>query len=338
MTYRVPTLGLPDSHQAASIAHLAECDAVRLFVERAALGQPGFTVTPGAAPAILQICQQLDGIPLAIEFAAARVKVLSVEQIAARLADRFRLLTGGPKKTSSRHQTLRTTLDWSYDLLSEHERALLRRLSVFAGGSTLEAIEAICATGGVESSRILDLLGRLVDKSLLLAEPDARETRYRLLGTVRQYAQDKLVEEGIADRVRRAHRDRYLALAEKAAPELHGSKSDLWMERLETEHDNLRAALEWSRQDPGGAEAGLRLACALDRFWYFRGHWDEALRWLEAALTRSSGAPRSAVPKVLFGLVYIAWHRGDTSRASTLREQGLLIRASSSLRWDSGRR
>ena len=217
LTYRVPSLRLPDVGPVPPAAQLADYDAIRLFSARAALAQPEFALTERNAPAIMRLCRRLDGMPLAIEFAAALVIVLSVEQIDARLNDRFRLLTAGTRKALPRQQTLRATLDWSYDLLSETERALLRRLSVFAGGWTLEAAEAVCGGEGIESSEILGLLTRLVEKSLVVAETLDGAARYSLLETVRQYAQEKLVEEGAADQLRRVHCDWYLAFAEQAA-------------------------------------------------------------------------------------------------------------------------
>ena len=325
LTYRVPSLALPDVRHVPPAPQLAEYDAIRLFTERAALAQPGFTLTERNAPGIMQICRRLDGMPLAIEFAAALVMVLSVEQIAARLDDRFRLLTAGTRKTLPRQQTLRATLDWSYDLLSETERALLRRLSVFSGGWTLEAAEAICVRDGIESSDILGLLSRLVEKSLVVAETHNGAARYYLLETVRQYAQEKLAEERAADRLRTAHRDWYLAMAEQSALELRGPREDFWLERLEAEHDNLRAALEWSRTEKDGAEAGLRLVGALHFFWWHRDYANEGMRWTEGALARSNEAPPSALPRALAAATHFAWRRADYGLATTLGEKGLAL-------------
>lgn len=326
VTYRVPSLQLPDLHRLPPPRTLAEYEAIRLFAERAALGQPGFLLTASNAAPVAQICHRLDGIPLAIEFAAARVKVLSVDQIAARLDDRFRLLTAGTRKTLPRHQTLRATMDWSYDLLSEQEQTVLRRLSVFAGGWTLEAAEAVCSGDGVEPSNILDLLTQLVDKSLVVAETRDGEARYRLLETVRQYALNRLQASGEADDVRRRHRDWYQALAEQAHPEMfRGQRLELWLERLETEHDNLRAALQWSKAEKDGAEAGLRLAGALWWLWFQHDHWSEGVGWLEGALARSAEAPPSVLPWALFGAAQFAWRRRDYALATTLGEKGLAL-------------
>ncbi len=326
VSYRVPSLRLPDLHRLPSLATLVEYEAVRLFAERAALSQPGFSLTASNAATIAQICHRLDGIPLAIEFAAARVKILSLDQIAARLDDRFRLLTAGTRKTLPRHQTLRATMDWSYDLLSEQERTVLRRLSVFAGGWTLESAEAICSGDGVEASDILDLLTQLVDKSLVVAETRDAEARYRLLETVRQYARDRLQDSGEANDVRRRHRDWYQALAEQAYPEMfRGQRLELWLERLETEHDNLRAALQWSKAEKDGAEAGLRLAGALWWLWFQHDHWSEGVGWLEGALARSAEAPPYVLPWALFGASQFAWRRRDYALATTLGENGLVL-------------
>jgi DNA-binding CsgD family transcriptional regulator/tetratricopeptide (TPR) repeat protein len=307
------------------VAQLAEYDAIRLFVERAALAQSGFALSERNAPAIAQICQRLDGMPLAIEFAAARMRMLSVEQIAARLDDRFRLLTAGTRQVLPRQQTLRATMDWSYDLLSDPERTLLRRLSVFAGGWPFEAAEAVCAGGAVEAADILDLLTQLVDKSLVIAETDGGEARYRLLETVRQYADEKLRNAGEAAQVRRRHRDWFLALAEQAGSELRGPKYSIWLDRLETEHDNLRAAYEWTTAEAGGREAGLRLAASLIWFWTPRGHWREAQQWLEEGLTSSKDVAPSTRAKALAGAAHFAVWLGKDERAIALAEEGLAL-------------
>ena len=324
-TYRVPSLLHPDVRQTLPVPQLAEYDAIRLFVERAALAQPGFTLSERNALAIVQICQRLDGMPLAIEFAAARVRMLSVDQIAARLDDRFRLLTAGTRQVLPHQQTLRATMDWSYDLLSDPERALLRRLSVFAGGWPFEAAEAVCAGGGIEVSDILDLLTQLVDKSLVIAETHGGEARYRLLDTVRQYGDEKLRNAGEAAQVRRRHRDWFLALAEQAGSELRGPKYSIWLDRLETEHDNLRAAHEWTTAEAGGREAGLRLAASLIWFWTPRGDWREAQQWLEEGLTSSGDVAPSTRAKALAGAAHFAVWLGKDERAIALAEEGLAL-------------
>lgn len=283
VTVRVPSLSIPDMHRIDPMEMLAKYESVRLFVERAELIQPGFTLTSGNALSIAQICRRLDGIPLAIELAVARVKVMNVEQVASRLDDRFRLLTGGSRNALPRHQTLRALIDWSFDLLSDVERILFRRLSVFTGGWTLEAAEAICAGEGIDPYDVLDLLTQLVNKSLVIPDRDKdQETRYRMLETIRQYAREKLFEAGHGDHVRERHLDYFLQLVERAEPELRGPNQSLWLNRLEWEVDNIRGALEWAVEDK--SEIGMRIASALFWFWHIRSRKSEGIDWLERAL------------------------------------------------------
>jgi len=323
-TYRVPSLLLPDVRHTLPVAQLAEYDAIRLFVERAALAQPGFTLSERNASEIAQICRRLDGMPLAIEFAAARVRMFSIEQIAARLDDRFRLLTAGTRQVLPRQQTPRAAMDWSYDLLSDPERALLRRLSVFAGGWPFAA-ETVCAGDGVETADILHLLTQLVDKSLIIAETHGGEARYRLLETVRQYGDEKLRNAAEAAEVGRRHRDWFLALAEQAGSELRGPKRSIWLDRLETEHDNLRAAHEWTTAKAGGREEGLRLAASLIYFWSQRGHWSEGYRWLEEGPTSSGAVAQATLGKALAGSALFAVWLGNDARAIALAEEGVAL-------------
>lgn len=323
--WHVPSLSMPGEGRVPVPDQLISFEAVRLFVERAASAQPGFTLTDSTAPVVAQLCRQLDGIPLAIELAAARVKALAVEQIASRLDDRFQLLTGGGRRSLPRHRTLRAAMDWSYALLSGKERVVLQRLSTFAGGWTLEAAEAVCSGRGVEAADILNLLTQLIDKSLVVVETQGSEARYRLLETVRQYGLDRLMESDAAVDVRARHRDWYLELAERAEQELQGPAQVVWLERLDTEHDNLRAALEWSRTEESGAEAALRLTGALYWFWFSRGHWSDGRQWLEVALARSRDVPSFALSKVFRGAAHLAWRQGDYGRATALCEQGLVI-------------
>jgi non-specific serine/threonine protein kinase len=323
--WRVPSLSLPDPEQIPSLeaADVRQYEAIDLFRERALAAFPSFALTKENARTVVQICQLLDGIPLAIELAAALVEVLSVDQILSRLDDRFRLLTGGSRTALPRQQTLLATIEWSHDLLSEKERVLLRRLSVFAGGWTLSAAEAVCSDrerGGILSDEVLPLLTRLVNKSLVDVERQDRETRYRLLETVRQYARDKLVESGEAEVLRGRHLEWYLGLAERAEPELFGAEQAIWFDRLDAELDNIRAALEWSLGG-GEAEAGLRLAGALWWFWGIRAHVIEGRGWLERALAMSSGARTSARAKALYGAGLLAWGQGDFERAVELCEE-----------------
>jgi predicted ATPase len=282
-TWRVPSLGLPPPQ--AGERDILGSEAVLLFVERARLVQPGFEVSTTNAAAVAQLCRRLDGIPLALELAAARVRGLTVEQIVGRLHDRFRLLTGGSRTALRRQQTLRALVDWSYDLLSEDERALLRCLSVFVGGWTLEAAEAVSA----DLPDALGLLLQLVDKSLVTAESDEAEARYRLLETIRQYAQEKLHDAGEAAAARDRHRDYYLSWAERAAPEVVACDQLMWHAQIEAEHDNLRTAIEWSAGD--GTDRELRLCAALAHFWAQRGYAGESSDRLAGALERGSSRP-----------------------------------------------
>jgi non-specific serine/threonine protein kinase len=322
--WRVPSLSLPDIRHLPPSDDLMLYEAVRLFVDRAVTAAPGFTLTTENASAIAQICLRLDGIPLAIELAAARVKILSVHQIAERLDDRFRLLTGGSRISLPRHQTLRAAMDWSYELLSGQERILFRRLSVFAGGWTLDAAERICAGDTVEAPEILDLLTQAVNKSLVMVDAQGAIAWYRLLETVRQYARERLMESGETGGVRVRHRDWYVALAERGERELRGPAQGAWLERLEREHDNLRAALEWSVAEHDGLHAGLRLAGALYWFWFVHGHWTEGRRWLEVALADSAEAPAHTLLKALQGVAFLAYRQGDYGRATAAEEQGLV--------------
>jgi predicted ATPase len=338
-TYRVPSLSVPESRPLLLPEQLLQFEAVQLFADRAALSQPSFTLTPANAPAVTRICHRLDGIPLAIELAAARVKALPLEQIAARLDDRFRLLTGGSRTALPRQQTLRALIDWSYDLLTEPERTLLRRLSVFAGGWDLEAAEAVCAGDGMEEWEVLDRLTALVEKSLVLAEEAPLSSqgrtgggfdgfRYRLLETVRQYGRDRLLEMGEEEALRRRHRDWFLALAERAEPEIRGPAQVEWMERLEREHDNLRAALTGCLEGGRGeGEAGLRLAGALTLFWYRQNSMTEGWQWLKRALDLGARGPVRV--KVVYGLSILAFTVGGHSTLASLAAESLsLARAS----------
>jgi len=323
--WRVPSLPVPDPQQLPPLDRFKEYDAVRLFIDRAVASDPRFAVTISNAPAVAQVCHRLDGIPLALELAAARVRVLAVEQIATRLDDRFRLLTGGSRTAVLRQQTLRATMDWSFDLLSEEEHALLRRLSVFAGGWTLEAAEAICSGNGVAASDTLDLLTQLVDKSLVTTETQGGEARSRLLETVRQYGGERLLEAGEADDVQRRHCGWYLDLAERADPMLRGNEQELWLERLATEHDNLRTALAWGRTDTQSAEAWLRLIRALYYFWNVTEHMTEGRHWLEEAVTRGNEADPVILLGILLGAGALAYRQGDHERAGQLTEQALVL-------------
>jgi len=284
--YRVPPLSLPDPRRIHHLDSLGQNDCVRLFVERAATAYPPFQLTAKNAPAITQICVRLDGIPLALELAAARTRLLPPEQIAARLDDRFRLLTGGSRTALPRHQTLLALIEWSHELLSDSERVLLRRLAVFAGGFSLEAAQAVCGEGGGGlTDEALDTLAHLADKSLVEVDTssEAAEGHFRLLETIRQYAREKLLDAGEAEAVRDRHLDYFLQFAEEAEPKLRGPEQLAWLERLEREHANLRTALAWALQS-GASESALRLAGALYYFWESHGHFGQGQKWLDEAL------------------------------------------------------
>jgi non-specific serine/threonine protein kinase len=297
------------------VPSMASHEAMQLFIDRARAARPGFAVTDQNALAIARICALLDGIPLAIELAAARLRVLSVEQIAERLNERFTLLTGGSRTALPRQQTLRATIDWSYDLLTEEERSLFRRLSVFAGGWTLEAAEAICVdtatvapplprsaappslrgkgVGGLGVSNTLDLLTQLVDKSLVMMDEGASGARYSMLETIRQYAHEKLVDAGEYEQARLRHLEYFIGLAQTCKPHLHGTEQVAWLDKLEAELDNQRAALEWAAQTRD-LRRGERLVDGLWDMWYERGYCLEGRKWIKAVLpvdlTGSSGA------------------------------------------------
>ncbi|MBV9546791.1 MAG: XRE family transcriptional regulator [Chloroflexi bacterium] len=287
--WRVPGLGLPDLDRLPAVAALGQVEAVHLFLDRARAVRPTFALNDQNTRSVAELCVRLDGIPLAIELAAARVGALSVQQLASRLDDRLRLLASGSRTTPVRHQTLWATVDWSYELLGEDERTLFARLAVFAGGWTLEAAEAVCAGDGLPSEAVLDVLARLVDRSLVMAEPTLDGSmRYRLLETLRQYAHERLVEQPGIDTLRRRHAGYYAALAERAEEALVGPDQVVWFANLEAEIDNFRAVLRWSTGPSGDPELGLRLA-AVYRFWNRHGHVSEARAALDRLLPRVPG-------------------------------------------------
>ena len=335
VTWLVPPLAPPQLPSPAAgaagparlpAAAVATSGAVRLFVERAQAALPTFRLTDDNAPAVAEVCRRLDGIPLALELAAARVGALTVDLIARRLGDRLRLLTGGSRTVLPRHRTLRALLDWSHDLLSPPERLLFRRLAVFAGGWTLEAAEAVGAGDGVEPDGVLDLLVHLLDKSLVLPEAGADGVgRYRLLETVREYAAERL-EAGESATVRRRHATHFLALAELAEPALRGPAQTAWLGRLDAEHDNLRAALRWALESDE-IETGLRLSGALVRYWEIRGHLAEGRGWLKAFLARApaGGALATSRAKASNATGNLAKLQGDYAAAGAAYEQSLAL-------------
>jgi non-specific serine/threonine protein kinase len=293
ITWRVPSLEVPDPAKWADPDTMLACEAVKLFVDRIGQVETDFSLTPGNAAAVAQLCSRLDGIPLAIELAAARAAAMSVQDIAARLDDRFHLLTSGIRTALPRQRTLQATIDWSYDLLSEPERVLFRRLAVFAGGWTLEAAEMVCSGEPLARSDILHVLMRLVDQSLVNVHIGDGRTRYGFLETVRVYAAERMRAAGEASPMQARHREWCLLFAERAAAGLTGSEQFAWFQLLTTEQNNVRAALNACGNEPSTAESELRLAAAMGRFWWPRNP-GEGRRRLAAALSRAPATPSSA--------------------------------------------
>ncbi|HEY1293505.1 MAG TPA: LuxR C-terminal-related transcriptional regulator [Chloroflexota bacterium] len=311
LTWRVPGLSLPLEGSSHSVESLASSDAVHLFVQRAARARAGFELTSSNAPAIAQVCRRLDGIPLAIELAASWVNALTVQQIDKRLDDSLMLLTGGGRTAPDRQRTLRGTLDWSYDLLNPLERTLLARLAVFAGGWTLEAAEAVCADEDARAVDVLNHLGSLVNKSLVVAEEHAQIVWYRFLDPLRAYALEKLNASGDAQRVKSRHRDWYLELVERFEIEWRGPLQGAWFESLEREQANLRAALRYCLDQRNIAE-GLRLASALHRFWDLHGRLTEGRAWLAELLGAANGPISDSIKaNALDAAGFLAVYQGD---------------------------
>ena len=321
---QVGPLSLPETSNGRSTAEsLMRCEAVRLFVERARVMAPDFGLTEGNAGAVVRVCRRLDGIPLAIELAAARLGDLAVEQVAGRLEGSLDLLQSSGRSAEPKHQTLRSTLDWSYNLLDEMERALFGQLSVFAGGWTLEAAEQVCSGRGIEQYEVLDLHIGLVDKSLVVAGATSEgAVRYRMLEPIRQYARERLDQSEEAGEVQERHATFFLVLAERAEPELAGSQQRLWVERLEKELDNLRAALSWVLER-GEGELALRLGAALWRFWFARAYFGEGIEGLEQVLAAGNRQASSTRVKATEGLGWLTQRQGDTERAEATYEEML---------------
>ncbi|MDQ3657130.1 MAG: NB-ARC domain-containing protein, partial [Chloroflexota bacterium] len=335
VTWPVPSLTLPDRQDSTATGVLVS-ESARLFLERARSVQPDIALADADATALVQICHRLDGIPLAIELAAARVRVLSLPQIASRLDDRFRLLGAGSRTAPTRQQTLKGAIDWSYDLLDEAERQLFRRLAVFAGGFELESAEDVCIGEEPDASDVLDILARLIDKSLLLVERSGPEHRYRMLESIREYAAARLAEQGETMAVSNRHAGVFLRLAEEAEPHLRRHRQRAWLDRLDREHDNIRATIECFRQRDD-VERELRLAGALAWFWHRGGHLLEGRLRLTSALGRSTGIQSPARLKALLGAGItfvmlgeladgVRWLQEAATLAGTLADrQGLAI-------------
>jgi predicted ATPase len=321
--YPVPPLSVPDPKHLPDVPTLSQYDAVALFIQRAQAAKPDFSVTNDNAPAVAEICHRLDGLPLAIELAAARIRLLPPQALLARLSSRLKLLTRGARDAPTRQQTLRGTIDWSYGLLDEGEQTLFARLAVFQGGCTLEAVEAVSSAEG--ELDLLEGMASLVDQNLLQQQGED-EPRFAMLETIREYALERLHGAGEDGTIRERHAEYYTTLAETAEPELTGGDQTIWLERLESEHENLRAALAWFREH--GEDGGLRLAAALWRFWLTRGHLTEGRGWLEEVVARAG--QREASPalraKALNGAGNLTFAQGDDSRAQDLHAESLRLR------------
>jgi len=330
--FPVPPLELPDPRRLPAVETLSQYAAVALFIQRALAVKPDFQVNNDNAPAVAEICVRLDGLPLAIELAAARIKLFPPQAMLARLGRRLELLRGGARDVPDRHQTLRQAIAWSYNLLEAGEQALFRRLAVFTGDCTLEAAEVVCQTvddpaaGPGQSLEVLDGVASLLDKSLLRqAEQASGEPRFRMLETIREYGLECLTASGEEPAVRRAHADYYLALVETAEPELMGPEQATWLDRLEAEHDNLRAALRWA-EGSGETEVGLRLAGALCQFWLRRSYLREGReRLARLLLLAGASAGTAARAKALTGAGHLAHNLGDYAAAHTWFEESLAI-------------
>jgi predicted ATPase/DNA-binding CsgD family transcriptional regulator len=328
--FPVAPLALPDLSRDLAPEGIAQSAAVCLFMQRARSLLPSFQLTASNARATAELCIRLDGLPLAIELAAARVRLLPPQALLARLSQRLQLLTGGPRTSPARQQTLRKTIQWSYDLLSSEEQALFRQLAVCAGGWTLSAAEALSQGVGRGSPDVLNTLASLLDHSLIQqSEQEAEEPRFLMLQTLHEYGLELLAATGELQTTQAVHAQFFLALAEQAEPELQGPNPAPWVGRLEQEHDNLRAALEWALEDVADAQAAerrdiaLRLSAALWHFWEMRGHYSEARTELSRALTRSEGASVSLRAKVLHAGASVTLQQGDFARAEGLAQQSL---------------
>ncbi|MBW3587958.1 MAG: tetratricopeptide repeat protein [Actinobacteria bacterium] len=321
-TYRVPSLPVPDPQSSPSVDDLMRFESVRLFVDRAAHVDSAFSLSTENADAVARICFHLDGIPLAIELAAARIRAFSPQTIAERLDHRFTFLTGGSRTALPRQQTLKALVDWSYDHLDDEERTLLRRLSVFAGGFSLESVEGVCLGDELRPGSHIELVSALVDKSIVVFEERSDGARYSLLETIRDYSGDRLEESGEVEVTRDSHLEWFLSLAERSEPDVTTSE---WLQTMEVEHDNLRAALQWAI-GRGFADAALRLTGALARLWTTHGHLSEGRRWLEEALASGTEPAPAVRAKALNAAGALAWMQGDHDAAITKYEEALALR------------
>jgi predicted ATPase/DNA-binding winged helix-turn-helix (wHTH) protein len=321
----VPPLAVPESAAQISLDALAENESVRLFTERARRANPNFSLSKENAESVAEICRRLDGLPLAIELAAARARIISPKSILEKLENRLQLLTGGAQDLPARQQTVRATVQWSFELLGEDEKRLFRRLAVFAGGFTFDAAEAVCGSNESKENQIkvLDAVTSLLDKSLIVQKAQTNgEPRFRMLEVVREYALETLETSGEAQEIRRRHAAYFLALGETAEPLLQGGESDKWLENLEEEHDNLRAALQWSLENH--TETAVRLAAALRFFWIFHGHLTEGRQWMQSALEPFDHISTTVRIKLLNGIGVAARNLGDYETARRMHEKILI--------------
>src|SRR5262245_25812646 len=318
--FHVAPLELPDLVTASTPDRLVTFEAVALFVQRAKAALPDFRLTTANAQTVAEICTRLDGLPLALELAAARVKLLPPRSLLGRLSNRLQVLVGGARDRPARQQTLRATLDWTYGQLDEEERGAFRRLAVFSGGWTLQAAEAVC-----EVTDLVVSLGCLLDYSLLLqASSSTREPRYGMLETIHEYALEKLHDSGESESVRQRHAEYFLSLAETMEGEIVGPRSIEWLDRLSAEHDNLRAVVRWA-VETNNAELGLRIGAAVERFVSVRGQLNEGQRWLESVLAIDAPVPLAARAKALHVAGTLACGRGEYARASARHQESLRL-------------
>jgi predicted ATPase/DNA-binding NarL/FixJ family response regulator len=315
----VPSLSMPDPHQVVPLEKLTSYEAVALFVDRARMAMATFELTEANAASVAEICSRLDGLPLAIELAAARLRVLTPAQINARLQNRFALLTRGPRERANRQQTLRACVDWSYHLCSPAEQRLWARLSVFAGGFELDAVESICAGDDLAEEDVPDLLGTLLDKSILARDHASPGVRFRMLETLCHYGAERLTESGEKSKLRRRHRDWYEHLVVSARTDWIGPRQGQWLERLDRERPDIRASLKFSLLEPGESVSALRIGAALHMYWIIRGLTSEARHWLGHALEQPSEPSRERLAAVFTATDLAAAH-GDLATATTLAQ------------------
>jgi predicted ATPase/DNA-binding XRE family transcriptional regulator len=320
--YHVPSLEVPDIEQL--FEKFRDYESVHLFEERAQLVQMNYSLTIDNAPSVAKICSQLDGIPLAIELAAARVSMFSTEQISERLQDGFNLLTTGNRTALPRHQTLRAVIDWSYDLLSPEEKSVFQRLSVFVHGWTLEAAESVCSDPNVKSEAILEALTQLINKSLVITQEEHGRSRYHMLGTIRQYANEKIVELGEDDALRDRHLEYFLNLAKTAEPHLIRPEQIKWLLLLDVDYENLRQALEWALSKEK-AEPALNLCTALGWFWEIRCYWLEGLNWLVKALAKPAENEKVARARALYTRAMLEWQLGNFEQILAPADESLAL-------------